>query len=164
MSIRTMTLMLMAALAFPIHADMDAMKKRAKQMNSFGSLSGKWEVDYKVKKTMGGPDNQLKSLKAEFELSDEGYFVTLTAGDRKPHKMKGVMSLMEDTGGWILHVQNHGDAWIERYVFTFSRDTENVAFSTYTRNVHNWYVPPGHDDKLEFITGFGEGKAYRETD
>ncbi len=120
MTRRFVILVCMLALGVSSFADVKDMRKRTKQMNSFGAIDGTWEANYKVK----------------------------------------MISVIEDTGGWIVHAQNHDGVWIEKYIFSFSRHTETMAYTSYTRTVHNWYVEPGADDKLEFFTAFGEGKAY----
>ena len=146
-----------------VFGDVRAMQKRAKEMNSFGSIDGNWQGSYDIKTIrpsfMEGKQPKKLHVILEVESGEAKVSISLDKGELK--KLMGEITLIENTAGWLVQYQAHNGVWIEKYIFSFSRDTETMAFSTYTRTVHNWYVEPGEDDKLEFFTAFGVGKVYR---
>ncbi|MFN3239634.1 MAG: hypothetical protein ACE37D_21635 [Pseudomonadales bacterium] len=147
-------------------ADIDTLKKRAEQMNAFSDIKGTWEGRFKPRSSQPGviKGKQPEMLHATFVIGTDEHAVSIRAEDGKIVQLPGTITLIEDTAGWIIHIQSSDEAWIEKHVFTFARHTNTMAFSTYTRTVHNWYIPPGLDDDLEFFSTFWEGKIYRATD
>jgi hypothetical protein len=141
-----------------------AEAERVKELNSFTPILGVWEGFYELKWIEPSIDSgKIDRIYIRIEHGLNDHAVSLAYSEKeKLQPLDASITMFEDQLGWVIHVQRSGGVWIEKYILTFARTSENQAESTLTRTVHNWHMLEGESGPNYFST-FGQGTVTRDS-
>ena len=145
-------------------ADEDAYNIRLSELRALGTIAGVWKGVLEVKHIPpldSGEELHTIYLESVHKLDAHAVFLAYKKGE-EPQELIGETSFFEDQLGWVVHVQRSAGFWIEKYVLMFSRESENKAYVTLTRTVHNWFIPDDASAAPKYYSMFAEGEVKRE--
>ena len=143
---------------------------RVQEIESYESVAGTWEGHYFI---TSAPDDLMAAL-ADSGTKDEGARIRIVLADQERPKvylrypddddwdlLEGQASFFANSAGWLIYVEYAEGVWIQKYSITFDRIKEREAAITFTRTVHNWFIPEPEPNVIDFYHMFGVGKVMK---